>query len=483
MSNQAVTLAIDQGTHLSRALLFDPSGEVIAQFSEPVEIFHRSSVEVEQDPDEIIDSIHSIVSQSLQFAAQHQKRISHIGLATQRSSIVAWHKTTGKALSPVLSWQDRRAADWLMSFAAHQTTIIERTGLRLSPHYGVSKLNWLRKNIPAVIAAEAQQQLAFGPLASFILFHLLEGNPLVVDHANAARTLLWNITSCDWDDVLLKLFEIPRPYLPQCYPIRHCYGYLKNHSIPITAVNGDQTAALCAAAEVNQEGVWINMGTGAFILKSTGCQLIRHRKLLSGIADSDAQEKRYVLEGTVNNAGSAIDWLSEQVSIPHLYQKLDVALRSITDPPLFMNTISGLGSPWWGKGPAPQFHDLDGKPLTNLPADHRLVAVVESILFLIQANLDCMAETHLPIKGITISGGLAQSDALCQKLADLSGLTVQRPALVEATAQGIAWLAAGKPLGWHKQNKIDCFSSKATVARQNVINERYQKFVSILQSN
>ncbi len=292
-----------------------------------------------------------------------------------------------------------------------------------------------------------------------------------MDHANAARTLLWNITSCDWDDVLLKLFEIPRSYLPQCYPIRHCYGYLKNHSIPIMAVNGDQTAALCAAAEVSQEGVWINMGTGAFILKSTGCQLIRHRKLLSGIADSDAQEKRYVLEGTVNNAGSAIDWLSEHESIPHPYQKLDAALRSITDPPLFMNTISGLGSPWWGKGPAPRFHDLDGNPLTDLPADHRLVAVVESILFLIQANLDCMAETHLPIKGITISGGLAQSDALCQKLADLSGLTVQRPALVEATAQGIAWLAAGKPSGWHKQGKIDCFSSKGqSLVRMSLTN-------------
>lgn len=227
MSSQALTLAIDQGTHLSRALLFDTHGEVVAQFSKPVEIFHRSPVEVEQDPDEIIDSIHSIVTQSLQFAAQHQKRIGQIGLATQRSSVVAWHKATGKALSPVLSWQDRRAADWLMSFSQHQTTIIGRTGLRLSPHYGVSKLNWLRNNIPAVIAAEKQQQLAFGPLASFILFHLLEGNPLVVDHANAARTLLWNIASCDWDDVLLKLFEIPRPYLPQCHPIRHCYGYLK----------------------------------------------------------------------------------------------------------------------------------------------------------------------------------------------------------------------------------------------------------------
>ncbi len=483
MSSQTLTLAIDQGTHLSRALLFDTRGEVVAQFSKPVEIFHRSPVEVEQDPDEIIDSIHSIVTQSLQFAAQHQKHIGQIGLATQRSSVVAWHKATGKALSPVLSWQDRRAADWLMSFSQHQTTIIERTGLRLSPHYGVSKLNWLRNNIPAVITAEKQQQLAFGPLASFILFHLLEGNPLVVDHANAARTLLWNIVSCDWDDVLLKLFEIPRPYLPQCHPIRHCYGYLKNHSIPITAVNGDQTAALCAAAEVSQEGVWINMGTGAFILKSTGHQLIRHSKLLSGIADSDAQEKRYVLEGTVNNAGSAIDWLSEHESMPQPYQKLDAALQSITDPPLFMNTISGLGSPWWRRGPTPQFYALDGHPLTDLAQEHMLVAVVESILFLIQANLDCMAETHLPIKNITISGGLAQSDALCQKLADLSGLTVQRPALVEATAQGIAWLAAGKPLGWHKQNKIDYFSSRATVARQNVINERYQKFVSILQSN
>lgn len=483
MSSTTVTLAIDQGTHLSRALLFDVNGEVIAQFSEPVGIFHRSPVEVEQDPDQIINSIHSIVTQSLQFAQQHQQCIAQIGLATQRSSVVAWHRKTGKALSPILSWQDRRAADWLASFSQYQTTIIERTGLRLSPHYGVSKLNWLRKNIPAVIEAEKQQQLAMGPLASFILFHLLEDNPFVLDHANAARTLLWNIDSCDWDDVLLKLFEIPRPYLAQCYPIRHCYGYLKNHAVPITAVNGDQTAALWAAAEVSHERVWVNIGTGAFILKSTDHQLIRHSKLLSGIADSDAQEKRYVLEGTVNNAGSAIDWLSDQESITQPYQKLDFALQSTINPPLFMNTISGLGSPWWCKGPIPQFHDLDGHLLTTLPADHMLAAAVESILFLIQANLDCMTETPLPIKGITISGGLAQSDILCQKLADLSGLTVQRPTLLEATAQGIAWLAAGKPPGWNKQIKIDYFSSREAEAHQSSINERYQKFISILQSS
>ncbi len=483
MSSTAVTLAIDQGTHLSRALLFDINGEVVAQFSKPISLFHRSSVEVEQNPDEIIDSIHSIIAQSLQFAKQHQKYIGQIGLATQRSSVVAWDSRTGKALSPVLSWQDRRAADWLMSFVPHQDMIRQHTGLRLSPHYGVSKLHWLRKNIPAVIEAEKQQHLALGPLASFILFHLLEGNRFVVDHANAARTLLWNITSCDWDDTLLKLFAIPRQYLPQCCPIRYHYGYLKNHSIPITAVNGDQTAALHGTAEVNLDQVWVNMGTGAFILKSTDQQLIRHTKLLSGIADSSEQEKSYVLEGTVNNAGSAIDWLSEQESIVQPYQELDSALRMITNPPLFMNTISGLGSPFWSKGPTPSFLNFDGHVLAALPTDQMLAAVAESILFLIQANLDCMEESHLPINSITISGGLAQSNNLCQKLANLSGLSVQRPILVEATARGIAWLATKKPVNWNKPMEIDYFSSRKMENYRDTIKERYQKFVSILQSN
>ena len=482
MSQSVLTLAIDQGTHLSRALLFDSNGAVIANFSRPVAIVHRSSVEVEQDPNEIIDSIHDIVAQSLRFTERQHQRIGQIGLATQRSSVVAWNIKTGEAMSPVLSWQDRRAEEWLAPFSQYQHTINQRTGLRLSPHYGASKLHWLRKNIAAVIEAERQQQLALGPLASFILFHILEGNPFVVDHANAARTLLWNIASCDWDDELLKLFEIPRNYLPKCYPIRHHYGYLKNHSIPFTAVNGDQTAALFASAEMGSDSVWINMGTGAFILKSTGQQLHHYTGLLSGIADSSEQEKSYVLEGTVNNAGSAIDWLSEHQFISQPYQKLESALLSIANPPLFINSISGLGSPWWCKGPSPQFIDYEGHPLAALPSDDMLAATAESILFLIQANLDCMLETRLPIQSIMISGGLAQCNPLCQKLADLSGLTVQRPKLIEATARGIAWLAARKPPDWDQKVEIARFFSKNGL-HQNKIKERYHQFVSILQSS
>lgn len=470
-----LTLAIDQGTHASRALVFDASGQLVAQVQRPVALLRHGADRVEQDAGEILASVNAVVAEVLASAALHGRTIANAGLATQRSSVVAWDRHSGEPLSPVLSWQDRRGADWLAHFAAHAHIIKQRTGLPLSPHYGASKLRWLLDHVPAVQKAHHQHRLALGPLASFLLFHLLQSNPLLVDHANAARTQLWNIDSRDWDPWLLGLFGVDANTLPACRSIVHCYGILAGADIPLTAVNGDQNAAVyglgqpCAATGI------VNLGTGAFVLVPTGTDRITHPALLNGLVCSGNNGFEYTLEGTVNGAGAALSWAQEHWNIADVTEHLDEWLQRPGEPPLFINTIGGLGSPWWRPGP-PAALVGSGEAVGCVETWQQIVAVAESILFLVQANLDAIREAGLPLTTLRVSGGLASSNALCQTLADLSGCTVFRPAETEATARGIAWLAAGSPPGWSGSHQGDTFTARS----RPDLNERYRRFCRLL---
>lgn len=436
----ALTLVIDQGTHATRALAFDVDGRTLASAYQPIALYRRSADRVEQDAAEIAASLHRVIDEILRHPIVQKIGIAQAGMATQRSSVAAWDRETGQPLAPVLSWQDRRAAGWLAQFEPHIPAIKERTGLPLSPHYGASKLRWLLDNNPAVQAAQRDGRLAFGPLAGFLVFHLLGGGPLLVDHANANRTQLWHIDSRDWDPWLLELFGLPGEFLPQCRPIVNDFGVMRER-IPVTAVNGDQNAAVYNLGQPQPHTAIVNLGTGAFILMSTGTKRVRHPQLLSGLAGSDARTGDYTLEGTVNGAGAALSWAAEKWGITDITARLDGWLRRPGTPPLFLNSIGGLGSPFWRPGPKPA---IVGQGKTW----QKVVAVAESILFLLHINLEAMVKAGLAIERIQISGGLARSDALCQRLADLTGKVVYRPVETEATARGAAWLAAGRPSHW-----------------------------------
>jgi glycerol kinase len=465
-------LAIDQGTHSTRAIVFDAQGRMIAQARQPVTLHTRSHSEVEQDPDEIRRSMLQVIDRVLADPVLDGRSIGAAGLATQRSSVVAWERDTGLALAPLLSWQDRRSADWIGTLTGHGEDIAQRTGLRLSPHYGAGKLRWLLDHVPAVAAAARDGRLATGPLASYLLYHLLEEHPAVVDDANAARTLLWNLGTRDWDGELLALFGIPRTVLPACRPIRADYGLTVNGAIPLRAVNGDQTAALYALGAPARDTILVNIGTGAFVLLPADDPAPRPAGLLAGISDSDAAGGRYYLEGTVNGAGAALSWAAQRFALTDLERLLPGWLEEITAPPLFINTVGGVGAPWWIAGPEPYFEDAD------IAAPAAMVAVLESILFLIQANIALLCETRPGIAGIRISGGLASLDALCQKLADLSGLPVRRPPQVEATARGIAWLAGGMDTDWPASGAVATFTPRANPG----LRARYDRFIGILQT-
>jgi glycerol kinase len=468
-SKQPLTLVIDQGTFSTRALALNKAGKILASASRNVTLKGHGSELVEQDANEIIASVNEVVQTVLANPAVRRLGLSSAGLATQRSSVVAWDKRSGEPLGPLLSWQDRRAAEWLNGFSAHAEKIRERTGLQLSPHYGASKLRWYLDHLPAVRQAFNESYLAFGPLASFLLFHLMQDKPLLVDDANASRTQLWNLQSRDWDPWLLDLFGIPPETLPICQPICHNYGVMNLADVPMTAVNGDQTAAVYSLGKPRPDTALINIGTGAFILIFTAKEIVRHPALLSGLARSTEDWGEYIIEGTVNGAGAALDWAAKQWGLSNITSHLATGLSRQDEPPLFVNTIGGLGSPWWQPGPPPTLVG-NGEPW------QMAVAVAESILFMLQANLEAMAEVGLAITRLQVSGGLAHFDGLCQRLATLTQLPVYRPAETEATCRGIAWLAAGFPQRWPKPGRGKLFKPKVNQA----LNGRYRRFRQIL---
>ncbi len=212
---EAYFLALDQGGHSSRALVFSATGEVITQAQKAVATHAPHPNWVEQDAQALVDSLRSVIADVHATLGRNAKHVRSAGLATQRSNCVCWDRRDGQALSPALSWQDRRAQRWLENLPLDDVWLRARTGLQRSPHYGASKLRWCLDHLPAVREAVAARRLACGPLASFLAANLLRERPLLIDPANAARTLLWNLSERDWDAELLQLFGIERDFLPR----------------------------------------------------------------------------------------------------------------------------------------------------------------------------------------------------------------------------------------------------------------------------
>lgn len=436
LPDHALYLALDQGGHASRALVFDANGQIVASNFQPVAVNHPQPDWVEHNPHELITSLRTAITHVITQLGTRGKDIVAAGLATQRSSLACWDKTTGTALSPIISWQDRRAHDQLQQYESQRQAIHQKTGLFLSAHYGASKLRWCLNHLPAVRIAQQNGTLVCGPLASFVLFHLLEEHPLLADPANASRTLLWNISTGDWDDELLILFGVPRILLPRCVPTRHNFGYLRinGFSIPLTLTNGDQSAALFAFGTPRTDTAYINVGTSAFVQRVT-LKRPDHSRLLTSVVMQTAEHTTYTLEGTVNGAASALQWASHILHLSNIEASMESWLTNSTDPPLFLNGVSGLGAPFW-------IADFRSRFIGMGDAWEKMVAVIESIVFLLHTNLHAMESTRPPARTIVISGGLATLNGVCQRLADLSGLPVCRPAECEATARGTAFLLA-----------------------------------------
>jgi glycerol kinase len=447
MMNDALWLALDQGGHASRALVFDQQGKQVAQAYATISTQRIDNDRVEHDANEIVDSLRLVIDEVAQTLGADTAHVHAVGLATQRSSVVCWNRRTGQPLSPVLSWQDRRNAELVSQLISHMDAIQQITGLVLSPHYGASKIRWCLDHLDAVKTAQEQGDLCCGPLASYLLFSLLNNRPCLIDPANASRTQLWSPAAGDWSEDLLHWFSIPKVVLPKPVVTEFDYGFLPfaDRTIPLRVCTGDQAAVPFANGALKSNTLYVNLGTGAFILAPIAQPIPQAAPLLSSVLHSNNQSITYALEGTVNGAGSALSWWQEQTGLD-VWQSLGALQRSNVEnssPPLFINAIGGIASPYW-------LSTQQSKFIYDASSDtqHHLIAIIESIAFLINANIELMCAKLPTLDTIQVGGGLSACPYLSECLADLSGLSVVRLSERELTGRGLAYLVAGRPQSW-----------------------------------
>jgi len=460
-------LLLDQGSHACKASVRATDGRVLStsEVAVATRTDARQPTQVEYDAEALVAAMQQAMAQTWAQLPGKALPVRAAGLATQRSTIACWDRRDGRALAPVISWQDRRNADWLAALAPDPGRIRRITGLLPSAHYGASKLRWCLDHLPEVRRAHAQGHLRMGPVSSFLLQRLLREQPCVVDPANASRTLLWDRQARDWSPALLREFGIPRECLPDCVPSRYAYGHLAGAAggVPLRVCTGDQAAALFAAGQPDPGTLYVNVGTGAFLQRACGGHPPETPGLLCSVAWQDSRQALSVLEGTVNGAGAAISWLAERTGTAEK-ALLDAAadwLEGITAPPLFINGVGGLGAPWWDARCPVRF---EGEHAGGLAA--QAVAVIESIVFLLMVNVEAMSQAAGVPQRIIISGGVSRLDGLCQRLADLTGLQVLRPEDVQATTVGLHFLLAGTVVPWeHAAQGFEPVAAPALAAR------------------
>ncbi len=446
LTPKSLFLAIDQGGHATRVMVFNAEGELVAQAQRALQTLHPEIHRVEHSAAELLLSIRECLQEVVAQLGSRARHIEAAGLATQRSNIVCWDKHTGKALTSIFSWQDTRAYRWLADLNLDREDIHKTTGLFPSAHYGASKLRWCLENNEAVKQALQEHRLYMGPMSSYLAAQLTEEHHFYADPVSASRTLLWHLHRQDWDEYLLTQFGIPREVLPTCVPTAHDFGHLQIDElrIPLTIVTGDQSAALFAYGKLQPETVYINIGTGAFISRPSGYAMLYARRLLTSVIYSTKNDTQYVLEGTVNGAGSALEWLAQMEPATQLWEQLPNWLNEVTKPPLFLNGISGLAAPYW-------VVDFESEFIDAQDTKGKYVAVIESVAFLINSNVQEILKFASPPDQLQVTGGLAKLDGLLQRIADLTRLPIYRPSECEATARGTAYLVADMPVHWPEQ--------------------------------
>ncbi len=436
-------LALDQGTTSTRAILFAaPALSPIAEARRELPQIYPAPGQVEHDPETIWRDCLAVLAETM--AAAGPAEIAALGMTNQRETTLLWDRATGKPLANAIVWQDRRTAEACARLAEHEKLIAERTGLVLDPYFSATKLAWLLDHVEGARTAAAAGRLAFGTIDCFLLFRLTEGTVHATDATNASRTLLYDIHKGEWDDELLRLFGIPRAVLPEIRDSAADFGTtrLAGGRIRIGGIAGDQQAATLGQACVAPGMAKATYGTGAFLLLNTGERPVASRnRLISTVAWQLAGRRTYALEGAIFNAGTAVQWLRDELGVIATAAEAGrLAAEAPADSGVtFVPAFTGLGAPWWDPEARGALFGITRA--TGRAAIAR--AALESVGFQTADLLTAMAGDlgGWPEAVLRVDGGMAASDWTMQFLADITGAAVDRPAVTETTARGAAYLA------------------------------------------
>ncbi|MEO0457690.1 MAG: glycerol kinase GlpK [Cyanobacteria bacterium P01_A01_bin.114] len=483
-------MALDLGTTGNRAIVFNQAGDIVGQAYKELTQHYPQPGWVEHDATEIWQAVRWAMQTAVKNAGIDGKEIAAIGLTVQRETCLLWDKTTGQPLHPAIVWQDRRTASLCEQLAEHRTDIYDRTGLFLDAYFSATKLNWLLdKTQPANL-----DTVLAGTIDAWALWKLTGGKVHATDHSNASRTLLMNLTEQRWDPALLKIFNIPEHILPEIKPSQGQFGTttadILGVEIPIMAILGDQQAALFAHG-CDQPGLLkCTYGTGAFLVAHTGKTVVRSQnQLLSTIAWTKAQAAGnyslgYALEGSMFTAGACIQWLRDGLQIIDDAADSQPLAQSVSDNGgvYFVPALSGLGAPHWDMNARGAFLGLT----RGATKAHMVRAVLEAIANQAREVVEAINDdSGTPIRLLKVDGGACNNDFLMQYQADVLGIPVERPAVLDATAQGSAFAAGLAVDFWQDyaslvgQRKIDRVFEPSNQAKQTQAQfETWQKAVS-----
>ncbi len=469
---QTCYIGIDQGSTSTKALVISQQGQVLFQIKLPLNAPFRSEVRVEYPPLEILASVEDVLKQAVQSVQTSGYIPRAIGLSCQRSSCLIWHQLTGEPLSPVISWRDVRGSAFVEQIREKSELIFETSGLPLTPYYSASKFRWLKENLPA---AANKETTVFGPLSSFLIQRLTGKGP-VIDHTHAARTQLMNIRTLGWDPGLLELFGLTGIRLPEIVPVIHDFGNIDTGAgpVPLRACIGDQQSAMIGLGVLEPGDGGINYGTGGFLMVNTGPELMPARGMMASVHYSTGHARHYLLEGSVNAAGDALEWLRSGVKLFSDYEEVDdLCWKAATDVVAFIG-LNGTGAPHWENTISSSLHGISpGSSAADI-----IRAAVEGIAFFMRDIAEEIRDAGLEPRGFAVSGGLSSLSYLVQVQADILNKELRTSAEQEVSALGAALLAGMADGTWTTEAIKKIVVSGETIApRRNAgAEKRYRRW-------
>ena len=454
-------LAIDQGTTGSTALILDRNLQLLGKGYQEFEQVYPKPGWVEHDPEAIWNSVRAAVTGALENAGIEGSDLAGIGITNQRETVAIWERASHKAVRNAIVWQCRRTAEICnrLKKAGYESTFREKTGLVLDPYFSGTKIHWMLKEDPSLVARAKAGELAAGTVDSYLVYRLTDGAAHVTDVSNASRTLLLDIHTMKWDSNLLDILEIPAELLPEVVDCSGVYGKTRGldflpDGIPVAGMAGDQQAALFGQACFAPGEAKCTYGTGAFLLMNTGERAVPSpSQLLTTVAWRLDGKVTYALEGSAFIAGAAVQWLRDELKLIDSAPEIEALAETVdsSDGVVFVPAFAGLGAPHWRPEARGVIHGLT----RGSNRGHIARAVLEGIALQNFEILDAMEkDSGIDLKALKVDGGAAANNLLMQFQADILNRRIVRPQMLETTALGAAFLA-GLGVGlWQDQEDI-----------------------------
>ena len=432
-------LSVDQGTTSSRAIIFDEKQKVIAESQREYKLSYPKDGWVEANPRTILDTVKEVINEVLTTTGV---KVACCGITNQRESVVVWNKHTGEEVYPAIIWQDRRTSEFCRSLALKkpkfEKQLRQKTGLLLDPYFSATKIQWILKNVSGAMKLAQKGDLCCGTIDSFLVWHLTEENNHLTDVSNASRTMLMDIRSCQWDQELLREFDIPESMLPEIKNNDYNFGTIKsNHSFPITGVIGDQQSALFGQDCLSLGDMKITFGTGCFLMVNTLKEIVYSKSNLLttvGYQIGSNKESTFSVEGSIYSAGSAIQWLRDGLKVFDNTKHSENFINSNFDSGgvKFVPAFTGLGAPHWNSSIRASFQGIQRDTSIN----DLVTSVFKSICFQTREIVEALNIDGIEVNKYRVDGGMIKNNLFLQMLSDTLNKEIIIPNFVESTALG-----------------------------------------------